>query len=161
MSDTRLSFLSQFVLQKWKAGIAIMGIERRSLRPPTAWSKDNRRSVRFTFRWFSREHCWLVRRGEGGYLRSRFLLMWRHCHGRVLTVTTFEISSFLGTVAKRHRKYLSSGFSRCNKTEKREKLYANLNLEEILAKWMENNQSGTDEKLSIFLHSQIINKDNK
>lgn len=54
-----------------------------------------------------------------GYLRSRFLLMRRRCHGRAPTVTTSpEVSSFLRTVARR-RKHLSAGFSRCNEPERK------------------------------------------
>lgn len=33
-----------------------------TIRLLTAWNKDNRCSVRFTFRWFCQEHYWLVRR---------------------------------------------------------------------------------------------------
>lgn len=45
-------------------------------------------------------------------------------------VTTLEVSSFLGTVARR-QKYLSDGFSRYNKLEKKEENSINFDLEEI------------------------------
>lgn len=88
-------------------------------------------SRKLTFRWFCREHRRVPRHSEKGYLRSRFLLMWRRCHGRAPTVTTFEVSLFLGTVARR-QKHLSGGFSRYSKLEKKRKIPLTLVLKRFL-----------------------------
>lgn len=127
-----------------------------TIRLPTAWSKDNRHSVSLCSDDFAKN---IIDLFDEGYFRSRFLLMWRRCHGRVPWVTAFEISSFLRTVAQHRQKHLSGGFLRCNRMEEKgENLCSvhDFNLEEIFAEWMGNNTRRQNETFFCFKFYQVI-----
>lgn len=135
---TRFSLLPRFVL--WGGGRrekrhydrgSRSKASRGSPRPPSAWSRANRRPVSLRSDNSAENTIEFSAAAKGSIFDHAFFLCDRRCHGRV--ATTLEVSSFLGTVACR-QKYLSDGFSRYSKPKKNSINFA-LEESKIPVKW--------------------------